>query len=333
MPRVRSLCVVVIALLATACVKAPSKGVSLQNVNADIVFGVAKEESVVGPSIAESLGGEEAPQPGDFEFAAPKKSPSASVLTTEKRAEPCPEASRSAAAPQEAPLNAEGLPLPGAYRWKYEGTREVSTLPGKLFPFSGFERRIVRKVAQINSTDFRFETLQTQVNGPDVLATTFKVRTAAVAQRPPGVPDQRVGDPDRGLSIEKMDVLDSKTGSSKGVFIPTPSVLVLGLPVMAAERFTAAGTDQSSRETLQIAGFVPKRELVDACGTLIDGWRIEMTRTFSGSSQFRQGQGKYVMVVATQKGAMPISEYMEFQNANEKVTVTYSIGQLNPDTP
>lgn len=315
--------VILIAFLLAAggCVKRPPKGISLQNVDSDIAFGVKSPEPAP-PANASAPRNVEAEDDNFNESAFRRRfsGPPARASQT------CPPAPVGAAAPREAPLNAEGMPPEGSYRWKTEGSIQPTGSPFKV-PVSGFERREIRKVERISDTAFRFEMLQPDLATSDVVGTTYRVRTAAASARPPGVPDQRTGEPDRGMSIERIEYYDAKTGQPKGqVFRPNPAVLQLPLPVFPGERFQATGVDASSRRSLTVDGFVPKRELVDACGQLIDGWKIEMTRSFTGSAT-----QKYRLIVATQKGALPLSEFIEYQDANGAVSITYTIGQVEPD--
>lgn len=308
--------------LPAACVKRPDKGVSLQNVDADIGFGVKSAEPAAP---ANTVVPKEVAEEDAFDSLAFRSRFSGPGARAQQA---CPQAPVSAAAPEEAPLTADELPLAGIYRWKRQGTLQPTGAPFKV-PISGFERREIRKVQRINSTDFRFEMLQSDFSS-DVVGTTFKVRTAAASARPPGVPDQRAGEPDRGMSIERIERYDAKTGQSKGrAFVPNPPILHLPLPVSAGERFQATGIDVSTeqRRSMTVEGFVPKRELVDACGQLVDGWRVEMTRTQGDLTE------KYVLIVATQHGAMPITEFLEYQDARGSVSVTFTIGQLEPDPP
>jgi hypothetical protein len=320
-----SLVSIAVVLLSAACVKKPEKGVTLQNVNTDIVFGVklpaGAPANIVTPAQEPA---ESSRNLGQFSFARKFSGPGSA-------SQACGTAPVSAHAPEEASLNANGTPPQGSYLWKRDGTLEFTTVPGRPFAVKGFERRQIRNVQRISDGEFRFEMLQPDLFASFIIATTFKVRTNAASARPPGVPDQRTGEPDRGIAIEKIDHLDPKTGQPIGenAFNPRPPVLVLPLPAFQGERFQALGIDPNTRSQLAIDGFVPKRQLVDACGSLIDGWKLEATRTFtSGAGSF---QDKWHMVFATQKGGLPILEFAEGQDVNGKKSMTITIGQTNPD--
>jgi hypothetical protein len=323
-------------VLLGACVARPETGVSSQTVEADIVFGAkAPDPPVPANADAPTVRLDQAADPGEVSFE------DEDVMRDDKRflariprgvtpPKPCPDAGPTDFARQEAPLNAEGTPAAGVYRWKRAGTQELTTLPGIKLPISGFERRLVRNVQTINPSDFRFDVAQTELGGTDVIVTTYRVRTAAASTRVPST-DTRTGELDRGLSIEKIERFDAKTGQSKGrAFQPQPPVLLLPLPVIPGERFQSVGVDPSNLQTMQIDGQVTRRQQVDACGELVDGWAVETTRTVSGTDT---PSGKYNLVVATQLGAMPVLEFIEAQNSEGKVSATLSLGQLKPDPP
>ena len=75
---------------------------------------------------------------------------------------------------------------------------------------------------------------------------------------------------------------------------------------------------------------VTRRARIDACGDVVDGWSVEGTRTFSQGTAAGTPQN-YDFVVATQLGAMLISEHIKATTAQGSFDGTFSLGQLDPD--
>jgi hypothetical protein len=323
----KALTILVLLMISSACAKKPQTGVSLQNLRADIVFGVKEP---LGPAnfLEPSQPLEET---AEFSSDLPSPASRGGTAPVPRPAAPaCPEASRTAAVPEEAPPSAKGLPGEGSYLWKYEGTQEITAARGVKFTLNGFERRTVSGIQRFSDSQWRFTVTQKELSG-DIVATQYQVKNAAASARAPQT-TVRTGEVDRGLAIAGITRFDGKSGAAKSRFVPNPPVLILPLPVLPAEEFQAAGVDpaSSNRERLAVQGKVIERRSVDACGDLIDGWLVEMTQTFSTSDGGDRVR-KFNMIVATQMGALPILETVETQDANGKVNVTFNIGQTKPD--
>src|SRR5205085_404769 len=106
-----------------------------------------------------------------------------------------------------------------------------------------------------------------------------------------------------------------------------PGVLYLPLEVTPGEAFDSVGIDPRTGQVLQHQAKVLARERVDACGEIVDGWVVEATQTFSGSST---GTRTYRYIVATQLGGIIISEQIKATSPQSSIDVTLSLGQLKP---
>ncbi len=315
------------ALGLTACVDRADTGVALQNVDADIVFGAPPKAAAPANTTSASSSRAEELDPfedvavndkGFLQFLPPSFAPPPP---------PCPAASLTEFADVEAPLNVSTRPAVGVYRWKREGSQELTAAPGFKLPVTGFEKRLVSNVADDDPTDFRFDFAQTELNSTDVIVTTYRVRTAAPQQEAPSS-DLRVGSPDRGIAVERIVRLDGRTGSQRAAALFDPAVLVLPLPIQPGEQVQSVGVDPASLATLRIEGKVTTRKQVDACGELVDGWAVEGTRTFSANGQTEQT--KFTYVFATQLGGMPILEVLDVQTQDSRAQVTFTLGQVVP---
>ena len=271
----------------------------------------------------------------------------------------CPPAALTAFPAKEAGQTVEGVPAEGQYRWKRTGTQTLATLPGVKLPVSGFEQRLVRNVVKVSDTEYTFETVQPELGTNITTISTFKVKTGAVSKTvtppvappdlthptapvplpvtPPGtgptlpkapVPGSvSAGDPERGISLMKLQRVDAAGNSSELTF--TPGVLYLPLEVVPGEEFNAVGIDPRTGSVLQNQAKVVKRERVDACGDVVDGWAVESTQTFSGTGQTAPPR-TYRYIVAPQLGGLIISEEIHTATSQGNTDVTFSLGQLKP---
>ena len=321
----------VFGLMASACAEQAEPTVRLQNVQADIVFGEIEPPNEAAPAnnVTGPLGqAEEVIEVDEFEFD--DKGFLTRIPPPATPVEPCPPAALTEFPDREASLGVEGKPAVGLYRWVKSGEQTLAAAPTFKLPISGFEKRIIRAVEQENPTTFTFETVQSEMGSGEIVVTRYRVKTAPTQQRV-GPTDVRIGEPDRGIAIYQIERFDPKTGASKSTFTPTPPVLVLPLPIVPGEAFEGVGVDATSGATLRIQGSVRKRQQVDACGEVIDGWLVEGTRTSSGGAATSSAPQVYHYIVATQLGGQIIQEYLESQDATGSAKVTFRVGQDEPD--
>lgn len=323
--------IVALALASAACGQPNDPTVRLQNVQADIVFGEITPPNNAAPANAALGPLGEADDFGEVdEFDFDDKSGILSRLPPRPpAAEPCPPAGLTDFPEQEASLNVLGTPRVGLYRWVRQGEQSLTAAPTLKLPVSGFEKRLVRAYEKESDTAFTFETVQNEFGSGQIVVTRYRVKTAPTQQRV-GPTDVRVGEPDRGIAIISIRRFDSKTGAALSTFAPTPPVLVLPLPIVPGEAFEGAGIDPVDASTLRIQGSVRKRQQVDACGDVIDGWLVEGTRTFSGGLGQATGTQTYNYIVATQLGGLIIQEFVESNSAEGSAAVTFRIGQKDP---
>ena len=271
----------------------------------------------------------------------------------------CPPAALTAFPAKEAGQTVEGVPAEGQYRWKRTGTQTVATLPGVKLPVAGFEQRLVRNIVKVSDTEYTFETVQPELGTNVTTISTFKVKIGAVSKNvtppvqppdmthptspvplpvtPPGtqptLPKPPLpgnvsgGDPERGISLMKLQRVDAAGNSSELTF--SPAVLYLPLEVVPGEEFNAVGIDPRTGSVLQNKAKVVKRERVDACGEVVDGWAVESTQTFSGTGQTAPPR-TYRYIIAPQLGGIIISEEIHTATAQGNTDVTFSLGQLKP---
>ena len=156
------------------------------------------------------------------------------------------------------------------------------------------------------------------------------------ADVPDGVQDnlpggQRVetGEPNRGLVLLAERATDGN-GADQGSFNPSPPLLYLPLPVGAGSTWTSTGVDATSGETRRIDGAVYERASVDACGTMLDGWLVEISETRATPAGVVSIA--YEAVVSTELGGVIIAERFTAEDgAGTSVEADYRRGQVEPE--
>jgi hypothetical protein len=300
---------------------------------------------------------------GDGNFSGPTPTPGPRLPRVTPLAPTksvCPPAALTAFPAKEAGPTVEGVPAEGQYRWKRSGTQTVASLPNAKLPVGGFEQRLVRNVVKVSDTEYTFETVQPELGTNISTVSTFKVKIGAVAKSvtppvaPPDLtrptspvplpvtpPDEAqptlpkpplpgsvsAGDPERGISLVKLQRVDAAGNRSELTF--SPGVLYLPLDVVPGEEFNAVGVDPRTGSVLQHQAKVTKRDRVDACGEIVDGWVVEATQTFTGPGQTAPSR-TYRYIVAPQLGGLIISEEIHTSSAQGTTDVVLSLGQLNP---
>lgn len=352
--RLRLLALALTVLVAGACVRQEDPGVAVQDLQSNIAFGVKQAEQAGIPETFSTPEGLTAELGGaDFDISQDfLVDPGASKRAAIRRASPstpnpCPAAPINAfperAALENLPLDV--LPAEGTYRYKKSGVQQRSDLPVPI-GISGFERRVVRNLVVTKKAGtasksnanpegydaaFTYEVVQPNLTGDRVVVTTYRVRTAArSAEADPYGEGNKVvtGEPDRGLSILRIETFDTK-GNLVSSFKPSVPLLLMPLGVRPGERFSAAAADPTSGITGQVTGRSIRRERVDACGEILEGWLHETTVTFGGRGS--TSTRTYNFIGSTNLGGILIGEQVEETNPEGTFKLTYTIGQSRPD--
>jgi hypothetical protein len=227
----------------------------------------------------------------------------------------CPEAALNAFPAQAAGLDVSSMPKPGRYRWKRAGTVQLQA--NVTATIQGFESRDLTDVAKVSDQVFTFRTAQPDLSTGGVTVTRYRVKSAADS-----TPAQ--ADP-LAVTETQVDFYDQTgTGTPKQTSTFTPAIIRLPLPVVAGGAFSGRAVN-SSGDVLQYSGQVVRRERVDACGDVVDGWLVKVTETLAAAGTTRD----YQYIVATQLGGMIISEHIE-QTGSAPQKLDFSLAQLNP---
>src|SRR5207248_4598029 len=123
-----------------------------------------------------------------------------------------------------------------------------------------------------------FDTIQPDIQG-NATVTTWQVNTHP-AQSSAYVNGSSVavhgGEPERGVAIKQI-VKKDHLGNTTSTFAPASGLLILPLPVTQGETFESVATDPRTGLEYTYNAQVLPRMRVDACGTILDSWKIHGT--------------------------------------------------------
>ncbi|HEX9969475.1 MAG TPA: hypothetical protein VGB03_04990 [Acidimicrobiales bacterium] len=327
-----------IALLAvvTAACGSGEAGVNVKRLDADVVFGIKEQtaqqavQSITAPPV-------EAGPDEEVRLLTPQAVQTFSkprVHTNLFAADDCPPAALNAFPEKSATVQVDTLPTEGLYRWKRGGSEKVKALNNQEIAYTGYEQRLVSNVVKVSESEnvtsdyddrrnivYRYDTVQPLGSG--VRETSYQVKTNAGVQRQAAAATgQRVrtGDAEAGLAIKRIVTRDSQ-GTEESTF--EVGLLILPLPVAPGETFTSVAKGARG-DALRFQGTVGAKQRVDACGTIIEGFRV--TGTLSGGDVTET----WTFLVATQYGAILIEERFEYETSFGSHKPIFTIGQLHP---
>lgn len=341
-----SIALAILVLVASACTQADGPGVKVKAIASDIVFDSDAPDPDAVPTLAlppatdggfaDLGGGVRAPvQSKDDEPPPPRRPP----VTAPPQAKPeCPAALATAFPREAATFDVPRVPTAGEYRWKRTVSSEVAK---KTVEQIVFNRHQISNVSKITETPnpatpdkptrtFTFE--ETAFSSDGSTLTGFQVKDNPPQQNVSLQTGEKAstGPPDRGVAITKTVVRDSS--GKVGAFNPSTPVLILPLPVAVPTEFESVGVDPTTGASYAVRGTVVGKERVDACGDVIDGWRVNSSQTFT-SSDGRRRLSEVEYFVATQLGGIVIYQKAvasEAVRGPNDPTVTDHIAQLDP---
>jgi hypothetical protein len=349
-----------LAVLLSACVKPDPPTVGMSKIEASLVFGFSEPdkplltpiEQVAATVVADAPPAEPV-EPAGFELPAfeLKKFEIPGEVTTVRPT--CPAAPEGAPAGEPALPRVSADPLQGTTRWKTtgfvsnlnaDGTKSRSDLR------QGLQDRAYRNFTRVTDDVYTFEMVQR--SGRDAaFVSTFRVNTAAVNVNPSDgvgtVVTPGVGEPERGITLDRTELVDLRTGQVIESFVPTTGLLLLPLPVVPGETFQSVAVDPRTGQTIVHDSVIRGNIRYDACGEYVDGWLVESTRTVSGTGGLVPGRDEgenpaqdvgtftYNMAFATQYGGIPIFEQFAVEDETAcaacPFSLEYTLGQLTPD--
>lgn len=263
-------------------------------------------------------------------------------------AKPCPDAGANDFPSVQAGTNVTSMPKPGHYRWVASGKWDyVFTGLTTTVPLGEFQERYLRNVATFTDTfpqppgteslDFRYQTIEPRfAQGNGYLLFFWQVKSHAFSSSetlplPSPAPNQvTAGDPEAGLVLQRVDVMDTKGRDIGTVFSGQPGLMMLPLPEAPGD-FRSTSVDTSGGATMAIQGTVGGHEVIDACGTPVQAWSVNATLTSVGTSG-ANGQATIHYDVATQLGGVVIGLNVDGPWFGTTLhTVKQRLGQVDPD--
>jgi hypothetical protein len=179
-------------------------------------------------------------------------------------AAPCPTVDPLEAPALEAPSRITARPASAAYLFRNSGTFEVSGADARRGTFPAVSLRTVSGALEAdNGSGFLF-TVQ-EVLGDVTTTTTYLV---AVSQPLPT-------DPAPGLYV--YDVTSRGSDGQESVFTPVPSLQLAAFPLVRGAVVEARGADATTGTVMTWTSTVTGKARVDACGTPLDSWVLDLT--------------------------------------------------------
>ncbi|HZN15131.1 MAG TPA: hypothetical protein VFB78_12720 [Acidimicrobiales bacterium] len=313
--RTRVIALVAVAVFgAAACVDQKPAGVAIKSLKSDIVFGL-NPPPAPPPGVAPSV---------SFDFGLPPlvRPP------INKKPESCPRARRGDSVAAIATKGVDVRPVPGLYQWKVNGTIDYQGTPVPIL--SQFIEREITDVSEVTTTTtpvggnpptepivtrtftykMRAKLGYTGQDGTQVA--TFQVRDnplvidagTTAANIGKAIP---VGDPARGIVLTSIENYNA-AGKLMSTFAPTPGILLLPLSVSIGENYQSVSVDPNSGAVVVHDGTVGNRTTVDACGTLVDGWKVTSREYFINSAGAAT-VAEYDYIIATELGGILVYEH------------------------
>lgn len=306
------------ALAATACGTAPRPTLGMKEQAANVVYGDnAAPPPPPEPPAANPVPGfpgfiappaprvaEAPPAPGG---SGPASAPTSTIPPLPTLAPPpCPEDDPLDVPKDEAKVSVPGPPRTATLPYRQSGSTTVGTTTTPATPTALHK---VDGQTVLGPTTFRFNVAIT--SGTATTVTTYQV-------------DQRGAED--AVSIVQVRTRD---GVGTDAFTPSAPITILPLPPVRGRTFRSTGSDPLHQTAMTIYGKVLGKTRVNACGTPLDAWLVEVgPDPQSGQpsrivERTRSTTIKGTYAVATQFGALVVARdlVLEGTDANERVRI------------
>lgn len=225
---------------------------------------------------------------------------------------------------REAPTTIAGPPADAAYLFRNDGTFEVSGADARRGRFPEVSLRTVETTFASDDGQV-FDFTVTETLGETTTTTGYRVlkETALIPAVEGGV--------EPGLYITSVETTHTSGRSSD--FSPTPHLQVAALPLVRGGTVEARGVDPQTATTMSFTSTVTGKARVDACGTPLDSWTIELAGEVLGPSEDVDFESTYFL--GTQFGGILLRDTVAFAGQVDGVGVSRSITSTisRPPTP
>lgn len=224
---------------------------------------------------------------------------------------PCPKADPLQAPELEAPTSVAAPPADGAYLFRNEGTFEVSGADPRKGTFPESSLRVV-KTTFMTDDGRVFDFTVADTSGVDTTTTTYRVVTGdAVLLAVEGTAEPGI----------YVTAVESRRGTEQSSFRPTPSLQLAAFPLQRGATVEARGVDVQTATTMSFTSTVTGKARVDACGTPLDSFTLELTE---GRLLSAQADLDFAATYAlgTQYGGLLLRETVAFAGTESGAGVT-----------
>jgi hypothetical protein len=333
MTRARILAVAAAMAALTGCGPSVHQDLAIRSYQTDVTLGDRAAQPLPPPPPAVVV-----PAPGfPAPIALPPLAPTSALVDrppppSSPPTEACPKAGPTVFPKDQATQEVAAPPAAGAY-----GYRQVasSTVAGRTTTLKGGMSRVLASVtsttdaASQQTIDF---TATDRYPGAGSVVSGYQILVGSPQNSTDGI---------YLTKQEERDAADKVTGT----FSPATPVLIMQLPAQgttSAQGWTSVGNDPVNGIAMELQGKVGKEVRIDACGTVIDAWHVQLTgrivRSATGLGDASPGtQDDFTTSydIATQLGGL-------FAQVNTTVTRTsgatsawtrHVVQTINSDTP
>lgn len=307
-------------LLATACA-GPQRPVDLglKEVPTDVVLGGHASPSPAAAAV---------PTPGPIALPPPVSvvalppptfttGPEPAAPVAPPTAAPCPAADPLQAPAREAPPQVPAPPAKASYVFRDDGSYRISGADARSGRFPATSRRLVGNVVRTSASSFSYDVAE--LLGDVTTTTTYDVMGSSPlpAALPPGI---------------YLKQVKSVRGSSSSTFAPAPELELAAFPLVRGASVTSSGVDPQSATSMQFTATVTGKARVDACGTPLDSWVLDLTKgKLLSPSQDLDFSATYAM--GTQFGGLFLRERTVFAGTDGSEGVSRSNTATITTTP
>jgi hypothetical protein len=163
---------------------------------------------------------------------------------------------------REAPPTIPAPPAKGFYVFRNVGSYAVSGADARKGTFPLTSLRTVGNIVRTSDTSFTFDV--SDLLGDVTTTTTYDVVGTPIV--PTALP--------AGLYLKQVK---SVRGQSSSTFAPAPELALAAFPLVRGAAVSSSGVDPQTATSMKFTSTVTGKQRVDACGTPLDSWVLELT--------------------------------------------------------
>jgi hypothetical protein len=253
-------------MLLTAACGGPQHPVSIgfKEVPSDVILGAQSSPTPSGAGLGPAVVSVVPPPPAVVALPPPTFDAGPGTPVPLPTASPavCATADPLQAPSREAPPTVSAPPAKSSYLFANVGSYEVSGADARKGRFPTTSLRTVSNITRSSDTVFSFDVAD--LLGDVTTTTTYDVVGSSLL--PAGLPP--------GLYIRQVK---SVRGTSTSTFAPSPELELAAFPLVRGAAVTSSGVDPRSATSMTFTATVTGKARVDACGTPLDTWVLDLT--------------------------------------------------------